>query len=152
VWTTLGLSLAVIAAALVYKAWPVLHPDVVAHAPLNDGCDLRTSPCRVSFAEGGEVTLDIRPRGIPLISPLELKVALIGIEAEVVEIDFAGVDMNMGFNRVTLERSASGKYRGEGVLPVCVRDHMVWEARVMLGNRTGIMIAPFRFDTYGTPR
>jgi hypothetical protein len=151
-WALLGLLLTAVVAVLLYRAWPLLYPEVIAQAPLSRDCDLRSGPCRVSFDQGGAVVLDIRPRGIPLVSPLRLEVELVGIEPRGVEIDFAGVDMNMGFNRVTLGRSESGRYRGEGMLPVCVRDRMVWEARVMLNTSQGVMVAPFRFDTYRSSR
>jgi hypothetical protein len=33
------------------------------------------------------------------------------------------------------------------MLPVCVRDRMTWEARVLLHYADGLRAAPFRFDS-----
>jgi hypothetical protein len=34
------------------------------------------------------------------------------------------------------------------MLPICVRDVMNWEAKVLLDTAEGRMAAPFRFDAY----
>jgi hypothetical protein len=103
--------------------------------------------CTVRFADGGTVTLDIRPRGIPTVQPLAIDVRLAGLPApERVELDLAGVDMDMGFNRVPLRPAAAEPTRWTGT-PVCVRARMTWEARVLLHLPDGILAAPFRFDT-----
>lgn len=134
-------------ATLAYKLWPLLYPEVTEVASLNTGCDLRRSPCEVDFRDGGRVLLDIRPVGIPPATPLRLRVELRGIRSESVEVDFVGVDMYMGFNRVGLVEESPGLYQGSGMIPVCVRDRMTWEARVLLRTPRGLLAAPFRFDT-----
>jgi hypothetical protein len=135
-------------AVLLYHAWPVLYPEGIARAPLNPDCELRKGACTVVFGDGGEVTLSIEPRTIPLVEPLRLTVTLSGLEPKGVEVDFSGVDMNMGYNRVRLEAQGDGRYAGRGILPVCVRARMTWEAKVLLAVDGGYLIAPFRFDTY----
>jgi hypothetical protein len=147
------LSLAVIGVA-VYKAWPLLFPDVGERAALNPVCDLAAGACEVGFAGGGSVRLDIRPRGIPVVQPLQIQVELAGLPIpERAELDFAGVDMDMGYNRVSLEPvpGRPGTFQGRGMLPICVRDRMTWEARVLLYGPEGIRAAPFRFETAGQP-
>jgi hypothetical protein len=37
------------------------------------------------------------------------------------------------------------------MLPVCVRDRMTWEARVLLTTPRGLIDAPFRFTTASSP-
>ena len=144
----LGVIALGLAAALAYLEWPRLYPPVVARAPLDPGCDLRAGPCRVAFDQGGEVTLSIEPRDIPLVKPLRLRVGLQGLVPDGVEIDFSGLSMNMGFNRVPLAEAGPGSYVGQAMLPVCVRNRMDWEARVLLRTPAGYLEAPFRFDTY----
>jgi hypothetical protein len=147
-WIVAAMLIASAAGSAVYKAWPVLYPQTAERAPLPADCDLRAGPCEAVFAAGGRVWLDIRPRGIPVVHPLEIRVRLQGLPApERVELDFAGVDMDMGYNRVALARDAAGEYAGTGMLPVCVRDRMTWEARVLLYRPDGVLAAPFRFDT-----
>jgi hypothetical protein len=64
-----------------------------------------------------------------------------------VEIDFAGVDMDMGYNRPLLQEATDGVFKGEATLPVCVTGRMTWQATVLVEiGRTRIAV-PFRFVT-----
>lgn len=157
-WWLLAVCLTAVAiGVVVYKAWPLLYPQTAERAPLNTDCDLRRSACAVSFESGGTVQLDIQPRGIPVVQPLAVEVELSALAPpERVELDFAGFDMDMGYNRVPLHpanpAAADGSpprllYRGSAMLPICVRDRMTWEARVLLHRADGIQAAPFRFET-----
>jgi hypothetical protein len=62
-------------------------------------------------------------------------------------VDFSGVDMDMGFNRVRLEPVGKGSYSANGMLPVCVRDAMEWEAKVLLRSQEGLSSVAYRFIT-----
>lgn len=147
-WAVAGILAAAAVAVAVVKAWPLLHPVVVARAPLDPDCDIRQGPCRVRLPGGGEIGLEITPREIPVVHPLEVTVDLHGIDARGVEVDFAGVDMNMGYNRVSLHKVQPGRYEGKAMLPVCVRDRMRWEAKVLVQSPGGYLLGPFRFDTF----
>lgn len=140
------LGIAIVAVVLV-RAWPLLNPQVSERAPLRPDCDLLNQACSVRFASGAEVELNVLPRSIPAVHPLELGVNLDGLPVpQRVEVDFAGVDMAMGFNRAALSFNAdSGAWTGQGMLPVCVRDRMTWEARVLLHYPDRLLAAPFRF-------
>jgi hypothetical protein len=140
----LFLALALVAG---YKVWPLLNPRISARAPLDPDCDLRAGPCTARFAEGGTVALRITPAQIPLVQPLQLEVTLRDMQARRVEVDFQGVDMNMGYNRPSLKQASAGRFIGQGMLPVCVRYAMEWEARVLLHTESGLLAAPFRFIT-----
>ncbi|MBK5940078.1 hypothetical protein CCR96_12680 [Halochromatium roseum] len=146
-WVIAAALGAAIVAVVWVKSWPLLHPDISERAPLNPGCNLLSQPCSVRFSAGAEVTLDIQPRGIPAVHPLELRVRLEDVPSpQRVEVDFAGVDMAMGFNRAALSFDAeAGAWAGQGMLPVCVRDRMTWEARVLLHYPDRLLAAPFRF-------
>ncbi|MGE5152592.1 MAG: hypothetical protein ACM3ST_01130 [Bdellovibrio bacteriovorus] len=150
-WLVILGLLAAIAGVAVYKVQPLLNPKPVLSAPLDPGCDLRLGPCRARFPGGGELTFEIRPSTLPVLVPLTLKVAVDGLEASAAEVDFAGVDMNMGFNRVALRPVGGGRFEGEGMLPTCVRDRMSWEAKVLVQSRAGLAAAPFRFETRRNP-
>lgn len=142
----LGL-LAVVIGVAVYKALPLLSPEPVLSAPLDPHCDLRSGPCEARFPGGGTLTFEILPRAIPVLVPLSLRVVTQGLEPRGVEVDFAGVDMNMGFNRVSLMAAGGDRFEGEGMLPTCVRQRMDWEAKVLLMTPAGLLAAPFRFET-----
>ncbi|EIC20004.1 hypothetical protein Thi970DRAFT_03616 [Thiorhodovibrio frisius] len=153
----LACLLVAILATLVLKLRPLLQTPVAVLAQAPASCNLRQGPCTAEFADGGQVMLAIAPSGIPLVKPLQLKVRLARMRAPLrVEVDFRGVDMDMGYNRVVLEAVAdpderrapdSHSYRGSGILPLCVRQRMLWEARVLLLEPEGIRAGAFRFET-----
>ena len=148
VWlAAVGLFAAVAAVAL-RVAWPLLNPEVVATAPLDPQCELRRGPCTGTLPNGGRIRFELDPKDLPLLEPLAIDVRLDGLRAFGVEVDFAGVDMNMGYNRPALLADGTGRYVGKTVLPVCVRQRMDWEARVLVRTPDGLMAAPFRFSTY----
>jgi hypothetical protein len=149
-WMVGILAFAVLIGVAVYKLWPMLNPDITEIAPLDPECDLRAGPCTSRFTDGGKVSFGIEPRDVPVVKPLELEVRLDGLTARSVEVDFQGTDMNMGFNRVALKSTGDGRFVGDGMLPVCVRQVMEWEARVLLHTGEGLIAAPFRFITVTT--
>ncbi|MCU7846320.1 MAG: hypothetical protein KZQ93_20995 [Candidatus Thiodiazotropha sp. (ex Monitilora ramsayi)] len=146
-WVLLGALLIAVSAVALYKAWPVLFPKVAMKASLDPACDLRAGPCITEVDGGGRVSFAIEPREIPMVKPLQLQVSLQGLQANSIEVDFAGVDMHMGFNRFKLTRDASGEFSGKGMLPVCVRDAMEWEAQVLIDSGQGLISVPYRFIT-----
>ena len=148
IWVSaVALFLAVAAVAWI-QVRPLLYPEVALVAPLDEDCDLREGPCTAMFPDGAWVVFELLPRHIPLVQELRFSVRTDGIDASDVEVDFAGVDMNMGFNRAHLDFVGPGEFSGTGVLPVCVRNRMSWEAKVLLHTDEGLLAAPFRFDTY----
>ena len=137
------------AAVLGGVAWyfrDYFEPPPARTLPLDD-CDLHDGPCRRVLPGGGEVSFAIEPRSIPLTRPLKLRVEVKGVEADRVEVDFSGVTMNMGYNRPRLDKVADGLFEGEGLLPVCIRQRMDWEAKVILRTDRGSFILPWRFET-----
>jgi hypothetical protein len=147
-WLTIGLLTVAAALVAVVKVWPLLNPAAVFVAPVDPECDLRAGPCVGDLPDGGRVQFAIAPRNIPAVKPLQLTVVIEDLDAREVEVDFAGVDMNMGFNRPKLQQVAPGRYQGAAMLPVCIRARMTWEARVLLHTPRGLQAVPFRFDTY----
>lgn len=146
-WSIAGLLFIALAGVAAYKVLPILNPEVGGMAALDSDCDLRAGPCRSDLPGGGSVSFAIKTPGIPLVKPLDLEVRLAGIEASKVEVDFIGIGMNMGFNRPRLDDQGDGVFTGSGMLPVCVRVAMEWEARVLLTTPRGLLAAPFRFIT-----
>ena len=146
-WTILALLLGAIVVVAVYRAWPLLFPPVSVTLPLDDNCDLRSGPCTTVVDEKGRVSFAIEPRDIPVMKPLQFQVALQQLEAKAVEVHFNGVDMNMGFNRVQLSRAGDNLFEGKGVIPVCVRDAMEWQADVLITTEEGVISVPYRFIT-----
>ena len=151
-WVLVGVTGLAAMAAASYGVWPLLFPDISysfypVYCALDEDCDLRAGPCISQLPGGGSISLSIEPRSIPVMQPLQLDVQVEGAETAEVELDFRGVDMNMGLNRARLEAEADGRFRGEGILPVCMSQRMLWEARVLLETKRGLVAAPFRFWT-----
>lgn len=133
--------------AVAYKLWPILNPDIVATADPALHCDLHQEPCTLRFADGQQVTFSIQPHPVKVMEPLILEVETSYEAPWSVEVDFKGVDMNMGFNRPALKKVDEGRYTGETMLPTCVRGQMVWEANVLIRTAEGYHAAPYRFTT-----
>ena len=146
-WLILGLLFGAICAVALYKAWPILFPKVTLKAAVDPACDLHAGSCTTRLTSGGSVTFSIKPREIPVVTPLRLSVRLDEIQANKVVVDFSGVEMNMGFNRVKLNNDTDGQFSGDAMLPVCVWDAMEWEAQVLIDSRDGLISVPFRFIT-----
>ena len=151
VWLSLGAFALGLTLFSLYRVWPILFPPIVTIAPLVPGCDLRQGPCTASLPEGGKVRFGIEPRSIPVLQPLALSVHIEGIGVRGVGVDFSGTDMNMGYNRVQLEAADSGDWQGQVTLPICVRNRMGWEAKVLFSTDLGLMAVPFRFITFSSP-
>jgi len=143
----IGLLLLALVVVLGYKLSPLLLPPSDVAAEPGPGCDLHAGSCQASLPGGGTVTFAISPRPIPMVAPLQLEVSVTGKEAGKVEVDFAGVDMNMGLNRPQLEALGGGRYRGQGTLPVCVSGAMDWRATVLVESGRERISIPFRFSS-----
>ena len=131
-----------------YLLAPMLTPRTDVALPLSS-CDLAKGPCSIALPGGGQVEVAISPTPIPALKPLKLLAVVSGAEVQKIEIDFAGVDMKMGYNRPQLENLGEGRFAGQGNLPVCITGRMPWEATVLIeAGRTSIA-APFRFNVEG---
>jgi len=94
-------------------------------------------------ADGVSVTLRIAPLSIPVLDELQLEVRLEGSVARHVEVQFSGIDVDMGLLRYPLEALGEGVFRGPGWLSVCSQRRMIWQALVVVDG--GRYQAPFRF-------
>lgn len=142
-----AMILALILVAVVgYKLSPLLLPKADVTANPYPGCDLQSGPCGAPLPGGGRLRFSLAPRPIPVVEPLEVSVDVEGVNAERVSVDFAGVSMNMGFNRPVLERTAPGRFSGQAILPVCVTGRMTWQATVLIESGSQRIAVPFRFD------
>ncbi len=140
----------VLIAVIGYKLSPLLLPKADVSATVEPGCDLHKRACAATVAGGGRIELSIAPRPIPMVMPLQVEVKTSGLEAAKVEVDFAGVDMNMGYNRPELapvNGAGPGRFASEAMLPVCVTGKMAWQATVIVESGRQRIAAPFRFNS-----
>ena len=111
-------------------------------------CDPGLQTCTAALPGGGQLELTIEPRPLRPLQPLDLSVRISGPAVRRVELDFAGSDMQMGYNRPVLE-GADGRFAGRTTLPVCVSGNMVWIATVLLATDDSRVAIPFRFNVTG---
>jgi hypothetical protein len=131
-----------------YKLSPLLLPKADVTISPDSGCDLHHGACTASLPQGGKLRFTLVPRPIPVMSPFEMVVELegAGAVADKVAVDFAGVDMSMGFNRPDLHAVGAGRFTGEAILPVCVTGRMTWQATVLIESGRTRTAVPFHFD------
>ncbi len=135
-------------AVLGYTLSPLLLPVADVTATPESDCDLHAGPCAATLPDGRRISLSVTPRPIPVVKPLELEVSLTGpVASRRVEVDFAGVDMNMGLNRTVLKPAGEGRYAGQATLPVCITGGMAWKATVLVEEGRQKIAASFRFET-----
>jgi hypothetical protein len=146
-WGIIVLLAAALAITAVVKLSPLLNPPQEISLPLNATCNLHQGPCEALLPGGGQVEFSLEPRPIPVLKPLKLEVRATGFKAGSVEVDFAGVDMKMAFNRPRLIPGKDGLFTGEATLPVCVRDQMAWQATMLVESDGKRIAVPFRFET-----
>ncbi len=127
-------------ATLGYKLSP-RQPQRAAPTVDAAACDLNAQPCAAELPGGGRVELSITPRPIPLLKPLQVNARLVGVAAEAIDIDFAGVAMDMGENRLRLVADGHGNFSATAMLPVCVSGRMTWQATLLIAG----VAARFRF-------
>ncbi len=130
-----------------YKLSPLLLPNADVTVQPDAACDLQRVACEVALPGGGKMALRMQPLPIPMVKPFQVEVKLNGVSASRVEVDFAGVDMNMGLNRPELSANAAGVYVAEATLPVCITGQMDWQATVLLETAGQRIAVPFRFKS-----
>lgn len=112
---------------------------------VDPACNLQQGPCAASLPEGGRLELSITPRPLLPLKPLTVEVAITGPRPQQVEIEFTGVEMSMGLNRVVLVGGADGRFGGTANLPVCTTGRMLWQATVRIDSGGRQFALPFRF-------
>jgi len=143
----IGLELIALVVIVGYKLSPMLLPKADVTVLPDPVCNLQREACSVALPSGGKVTLAMGTRPVPLVKPFELQVTTSGFSPTRVEVDFAGIDMNMGLNRPQLVARGEGSYAAEATLPVCITGHMDWQATVLVEAGSERIAIPYRFST-----
>ncbi|MCP3849682.1 MAG: hypothetical protein GY694_05525 [Gammaproteobacteria bacterium] len=147
----------VILAVGYYKVEMEKKNNIIAHLEADKSCDLQKTACQLKIPDGGDVTLSIEPRPIPLVKKFSINVQTKNVVTEAVSVDFKGTTMNMGPNNVSLKKASLKsttqepqgyiQFSGQGMLPVCIRNSMEWQADVYIQTDKGVIVAPFIFVT-----
>jgi len=141
-------TLGTVAVALWFLASHLLRDAGQVHwYPEAPGCELSAGPCLAELGNERRLALDLGVRGeIRALQRLPLEVALDGVDAERVVVDFVGRDMDMGLHRYPLTLGDDGRYHGEGQIPICTDAVMPWRARVIVETADGKLGSRFDFD------
>lgn len=136
-----------------YKLAPLFNPKTDVVLPMST-CDLGKQACVTTLPDGGQLEFSIEPRPIPALKPLKLRAAVKGSEVRKIEVDFAGTEMKMGYNRPTLESEAGQtgpdkRFAGQGVLPICITGTMEYDATVLVETGGELVAIPFRITISG---
>ncbi len=131
-----------------YKNQQTKPIEITAEALVDDSCKLNKTSCQSIIPTAGKVNFSILPKPIPLVSEISLNIETNIKNIKQVLIDFQGVDMKMGPNKVILKQQSQGEYAGKGMLPVCIRYSMNWKASVYIETDEGLFMAPYIFETH----
>jgi len=115
--------------------------------PPSGSCDLHTQTCSAKLGDQGSLTLAVDADGrIKSLDMLPLTVTTQGMEVKAAEVDFIGLNMDMGINRFPLSATPKGDFHGQGQLGVCTLSVMPWRARVIVETPDGRLGTWFDFD------
>lgn len=109
----------------------------------NKNCDLAKNPCVLN---GYEVS--IGPYPIITEKDFEVKVTTTKAEGKPIEMDFEGVENDMGYIHPKLTQTSDQTYTGKFHIPVCELPEMLWKARLILETPTGPKSLVFHFKTF----
>jgi nitrogen fixation protein FixH len=111
-------------------------------------CDLGASPCTRVLPGGDEVTLELGPRPLRMMTELAAVVTVrragAPAEPDAVTVSFEMPGMRMGKNEIRLARSGAGRFEGKAVLVRCPSGRKDWIATVSLA-RGGAAAGTLRF-------
>lgn len=140
----IGVLLIALVVVVGYKLSPLLLPKADITVQPDPGCDLQQRACTVELPGRGKVELSMGTRPVPMVKPFAIEVTSTGFSPELIEVDFAGVDMNMGLNRSRLMALGNGRYRAETSLPVCISGKMDWQVTVLVETGSERIAIPYR--------
>lgn len=146
IWSVIALLFLALIATFGYKYNNTKIGTVIATAPLDAQCLLNERSCS-STLQNAQATLQIGPSPIVATIPMQVTLQTQGIDAKGVEIHFQGESMNMGLNQFRMNAQGGGRFTVEAILPVCVRNSMMWIAEVLVTTSQGTLVFPFRFES-----
>lgn len=141
----LALLLALSCAGIfVYKQ---LHPKTSRAARILpvQTCHPERGPCRAQLPDGEALEFSISPTPVRPLQPLQLTVMLAKTGADRVEVEFQGVDMDMGRLRSELTGNRQ-QFDGQAMLPICTTGTMTWSATVTVIRPSATLTIPFHLD------
>ncbi len=107
-------------------------PDLV----MQSDCPLREKTCEVAVPGYGRLSLTVSPVGFKALSVMQIQLDLPQFSPSVssAEMQFEGLNMDMGYNRVVLDASTdvAGQFSARAMLPACTAEKMFWRFHLFL--------------------
>jgi hypothetical protein len=132
-WLWLAAALVMLTIGIGLQQSGLLDSEEMTEVQQSD-CDLRTGRCEVTV-DGQSYQLVIEPRDIRVLQPLMISLLLPenpALMPDRVSVEFEGVNMDMGYNRVFLDPAEPGVLRGQGMLPACTAQTMIWKIHLLI--------------------
>ncbi|QEP43057.1 hypothetical protein D5085_07980 [Ectothiorhodospiraceae bacterium BW-2] len=123
---------------------PLLSTEIVA-------CHFETgSVCYAAMKGEGGVAIDLNPKPLQVLKPLQLTLngSAIPTERESAIVTLTGINMEMGQTRFRLQRQPEGGLSGQIMLPLCSSERMDWLAVVELAAGDPSTLLSFSFSTW----
>ncbi|MBN2646641.1 MAG: hypothetical protein JXR44_02525 [Thiotrichales bacterium] len=140
------LALAILSLSVSLSGCDANPPAPVEQWPLVDNCNLHQGPCSSEY-QGAKVTLRMDPQPIPIARPLGVQVDLEQLNPHQMQLDISGINMYMGYNRVTLTSTKPHHWVGTSMLAFCTAETMQWQLTLMLEENGKQIQIPFLLET-----
>jgi len=113
-------------------------------------CDIQNGPCVKMTASGMQVEFDVAPRPVMAMRELAFYVTLRKqgkpVSGAHLILDLSMPDMFMGNNQPKLKEEQNGRYRGSGVIPLCVTGRKTWKAFIAVAQGGRVEKVSFLFE------
>lgn len=107
-------------------------------------CDFIKTPCHTQNGQQ-KITLSVSNAVILSFEPLEFTVDLEGANADAVNIDFQGIEMFMGVNKLDLDKITQNKFTGIHTLAGHSDRSMTWRAIINIQTSNNTQQVAFEF-------
>ncbi len=113
----------------------------------DESCNLKNSTCKVTIEDGTILELEILPKHIPLMEPLEFRLKSSKSDLENVSLTIYATNMMMGIYELDFKKIGEGEYITRATLPTCPVGNMKWNADVEIKKLPKAIGARFKFET-----
>lgn len=116
--------------------WVQPQSEQITIVESKSNCQLHKDVCRNKFGKSNWLEMQITP--LPIEPNKQLKITIITSDDSLTpqEVDFEGLNLNMGFIRPKLKKVSDNTYEAEVVLPICDEKVMEWRAMVLFTKQT----------------
>ena len=97
-------------------------------------CALHLNKCKASLSKKKFITLEATPKPITHNQVTTFRVVTSDDKIIPIEIDFVGINLNMGYLRPQLKKIGKNTYNAQIQIPFCEEKQMQWKVQVIFQN------------------